>query len=266
MTKKTVWAALVGLLAGWPALSMASDPPATLSAAEQKRLEVVQHVLADPTVSWRHLDLRYRELGADAYKTGDKPRALSMFIQASRYGDKPSQAMVAAMYWNGEGTEVDRPRAYAWMDLAADRGYQDLILQREAYWARLNEAEREQALRIGQDVYAEYSDELARKRLNLQLASQKSQPLGSHAGYVGTGIVIKSLAGLFPFAGRAGVFVDIDADPYKLSDYYSNAIWSTDDYLRIKDLQWRLKGPLQGNVDVGDPLPVSKETDTQPPA
>lgn len=266
MTKMTVLAALVGLLAGSPALSMASDPPATLSAAEQKQLEMVEHVLADPTVSWRHLDLRYRELGSEAYKNGNKPRAVSMFTLASRYGDKPSQAMVATMYWNGEGTEVDRPRAYAWMDLAADRGYRDLILQREAYWARLSEPEREQALQIGQAVYAEYSDEQGNRRLQLQLAGQKSQVLGSHAGYVGTGIVVKSLAGLYPYAGQASAFMNTGIDPYRLSDYYSDAVWNTQDYLRTKDMQWRQKGVLQGNVDVGDPLPVSEGTDRQPPA
>jgi hypothetical protein len=266
MTKKTSLAVLVGLLAGWPALSMAQEKPAALSAADRDRLEVMQQVLNNPDVAWKHPDLRYRGLGADAYRDGDKSRALAMFLEASRYGDKPSQAMVATMYWNGEGTGVDRPRAYAWMDLAADRGYRDLLLQREAYWSRLDAAEREQALSVGQTVYAEYSDEQGRKRLELQLSAQKRLITGSHTGYVGNGFTTRSLSGLFTMDAAAGGYADIDVNRYQLGTYYSSAVWKTDDYLRLKDVQWRLKGPLQGNVEVGDPQHVSNGADTQPPA
>jgi len=127
----------------------ACRPPAT---------GILEAVLAEPGVVEHHSDLYFRSLGADAYKAGDKPRALEMFMAAARFGDKPSEAMVAAMYWNGEGTAVDRPRAYAWMDLAADRGYRDLVIQRELYWNRLTPSEREQALAVGKDIYDRYSD------------------------------------------------------------------------------------------------------------
>lgn len=265
MTKKRSLSIWVGLLAAWPVLSLAQDKPAAFSAAQQDRLEVLQEVLNNPEVAWKHPDLRYRGLGSDAYKEGDKARALAMFIEASRYGDKPSQAMVATMYWNGDGTDVDHARAYAWMDLAADRGYRDLLLQREAYWSRLSTDEREKALAIGQEVYAEYSDEKGEKRLALQLKAQE-KVTGSHVGYVGNGFTTKSLSGLSTMWRGASGYADVDVNQYQLGTYYSDAVWKPDAYMKLKDQQWRMKGLLQGHVDVGDPQPVSHGSDSQPPA
>jgi uncharacterized protein len=265
MTKKHATMLWVGLLAAWPVLSLAQQQTGALTAAERDRLEVMQQVLSQPEVAWKHPDLRYRGLGADAYKDGDKPRALAMFTEAARYGDKPSQAMVATMYWNGEGTDVDRPRAYAWMDLAADRGYSDLLLQREAYWARLSADERDKALTIGQQIYAEYSDEQGEKRLALQLKAQ-TRVTGSHVGYVGNGITTRALGGLLTMDRGAGRSLDTDVYSYQLGTYYSSAVWNPADYLNLKDVQWRMKGPLRGNVDIGAPVPVSNRIDAQPPA
>jgi len=265
MTKKHAPMLWVGLLAAWPVLSLAQQQTSSFTATERDRLEMMQQVLGQPEVAWKHPDLRYRGLGGDAYKDGDKPRALAMFIEAARYGDKPSQAMVATMYWNGEGTDVDRPRAYAWMDLAADRGYRDLLLQREAYWARLSVDERDKALAIGQQVYAEYSDEQGEKRLALQLKVQ-TKVTGSHTGYVGIGMTTRALGGLSTMDRTAGLALDTDVYSYQFSTYYSSAIWNPGDYLQLKDLQWRMKGPLQGNVDVGAPAAVSNRADAQPPA
>ena len=57
-------------------------------------------------------------------------------------GVRASQAMIAAMYWDGTGVVRDRPIAYAWMDLAAERMYHDFLLYREAYWNALDAGER----------------------------------------------------------------------------------------------------------------------------
>lgn len=265
MTRIACWAVAFGAFICLPCLAMAQDQSAPISATEQAKLRLEQAVLSEPGVAEAHSDLFYRGLGADAYRQGDKKRALSLLLQSSRYGDKASQAMVAAMYWNGDGVEVDHARAYAWMDLAADRGYRDLAIQRELYWSRLSEAERAQALKIGQDVYAEYSDEQGQHRLERELSRESLKVTGSHAGFAGNGFVAHSFSSLMSMDAHLHNFRDTDAELFQLGDYYSDAVWKTNEYLHVKDLQWSLKGPLQGNVNVGELGPVRPAADTQPP-
>ena len=70
-----------------------------------------------------HQDIQYRMLGMTAYKDGRFDDALRFFRRAAFFADKPSQGMVAEMYWNGQGVPRDPVQAYIWMDLAAERGY-----------------------------------------------------------------------------------------------------------------------------------------------
>lgn len=264
MAKAVLWTFCIAALAVSPGWVLAQTTnTAAPEPGDLKQLAVLQASLAEPGVVDHHSDLYFRGLGADAYKAGNKRRALDMFTAAARYGDKPSEAMVATMYWNGEGTAVDRPRAYAWMDLAADLGYHDLVIQRELYWNRLNAAERDQAITVGKDIYDHYSDEQGRQRLAAELFRMASQVTGSHTGAVGNGVVMHSLGGMGSMHMRATGFIN-DDDERSLGNYYNSATWSTDDYLGLKDLQWQLKGPLLSHVEVGAPQQVSSKPDTQP--
>src|SRR5690606_21961142 len=112
-----------------------------------------------------HPDLRWRGEGLAAFEEGRTGEALTYFKRAARYADKPSQAMVAEMLWTGTGTPQDRPLAYAWMDVAAERAYIPFLSKREEYWNALSEAERAQALEAGAAVYDEYRDGVAKERL-----------------------------------------------------------------------------------------------------
>ncbi|WP_426270466.1 hypothetical protein ACN9MB_01065 [Dyella kyungheensis] len=264
MTKAVLCSLCIAMLAAAPGWSMAQTSDPAAHPEDLKQLGVLEQALAEPGVIEHHSDLYFRTLGADAYKAGDKKRALEMFTSAARYGDKPSEAMVATMYWNGEGTAVDRPRAYAWMDLAADRGYHDLLIQRELYWNRLSPSERDEAIAVGKQIYDEYSDERGQQHLAAELSRVALQATGSHTGYVGNGVVARSLGGVgTAFGGSVRGYLN-DNNITQLSQYYSSAAWSADDYLHLKDLQWRFKGPLQGNVEVGAPLQFSPTPDSPP--
>lgn len=81
--------------------------------------------------------------------------------------------MVAEIYWEGQGVKADRPRAYAWMDLAAERQFVAFVAKREKYWAQLNNEEREEALSIGAQLYAEYGDDVALPRLDKRISSER---------------------------------------------------------------------------------------------
>lgn len=132
-----------------------------------------------------HPDLRYRILGMEAYGEQRYEDAMRYFRRASFYADKPSQAMVAEMLWRGEGIEKSPSQAYAWMDLAAERGYQLFLQTREQYWSGLDENQRAAAIEEGQAVYARYGDQAAEPRIAAVLRRARTRVTGSRTGAVG---------------------------------------------------------------------------------
>ena len=132
-----------------------------------------------------HPDLKNRSRGMNAYDAGRHDEALTYFRRAARYADKPSQAMVGEMLWNGEGGVRDPALAYAWMDLAAERGYPGFTIMRERYLAALDEAQRADAIARGEEVYAEYGDDVAQPRIANVLRRERRRVTGSRLGYVG---------------------------------------------------------------------------------
>ncbi|WP_201315380.1 sel1 repeat family protein [Dyella sp. EPa41] len=200
-----------------------------------------------------HPDLHFRHLGMAAYHDGHKREAFDYFLIASRYADKASQAIVALMYWTGDGAPHDRPLAYAWMELAASRGYPELQHQCDLYWAQLNDEERGQARDQRQALEAGYGDDAGARRLTRELGSIRSQVTGSHLGWVGYGVVIQadsagraaggeSVAGLLRGAA-------VSRDMSSISD---SVRLNTAQYLQMKDLQWQIR-MSKGRVEVGDP-------------
>src|SRR5690606_314925 len=97
-----------------------------------------------------HPDLRHRIDGMKALDAGFPRDAMTAFLKSAKFADKPAQAMLANIYWEGIGTKVDRPRGYAWMDIAAERGYPDFLGWRERYWQALSPEEQREAIRVGQ--------------------------------------------------------------------------------------------------------------------
>ena len=183
-----------------------------------------------------HPDMRYRLLGLEERKQGKHANAFRFFQRAAYYGDKPSQGMVAEMLWNGIGITLDRPQAYAWMDLAAERGYQGFVLLRERYWNTLNEVERAHALALGEAVYATYGDAAAQPRLAKVLRRERRRMTGSRTGFAGT---LK-----IAVPGPAG-FEEIDG-----SKFYDEKFWNPRMYLAWHDSIWMK--PRIGQVTVGE--------------
>ena len=111
-----------------------------------------------------HPDVRHRNEGIQALQGGDAETAIAHFKRAAWYGDKLSQAAYAELLWEGSGVGRDPSLAYAWMDLAAERMSPTFIVRREHFWSQLDQAQRLQALELGQSVYAEYGDDVAQPR------------------------------------------------------------------------------------------------------
>lgn len=188
-----------------------------------------------------HPDLLWRNRGIFEYQRRRYADAARYFRDAAYYGDKPAQAMLAMMSWNGEGVGADRAQAYAWIDLAAERGYEAMVATREKFWAALDEAERRRALELGKDLYAKFGDEHARDRLDREIVRAKTQLTGSRLGRAGT------LAVFVP--GPDGRMRPIDG-----SLFYSARYWSPERYRDWQDQRWELP---QGHVEVGPVQPVA---------
>lgn len=170
-----------------------------------------------------HPDLRHRKNGLDARDMGHMAEAFSQFQTAARYGDKPSQAVVAEMLWDGQGTERNRPLAYAWMDLAAERGYVGFLALRERYWAALSEPERVQAVALGPKVFEQYGDTVAKPRLARVIRQVRNSTTGSRTGMQ---------MGMRMYAGPPG--------SEQMDDTYlrSERFWDPQSYQALMDRAW----------------------------
>ena len=238
------------------ALSLALLSPLPAAALAPEPASTEELVMTSAGFLSYHPDLRFRLLGLGEYRKGNYAEAMVHFRRAARYADKPSQGMIAEMLWKGQGTAVDRPAAYVWMDLAAERAYKMMLVQREKYWADLTEAERARALEIGDALHAEYSDSAARPRLDQKLRQGKRRVTGSRTGFVGNLKI--SIPG--PNGSRS-----IDG-----STFFDEQYWNTNLYLRMQDSDWKEFG--EGTVEIGElqsageltvPADASDEVETE---
>lgn len=216
--------------------------PALAWAKDGKRGGINPEVLTEGFLA-AHPDLRWRKQGMLAYEKQDYPRALEHFKRAAHYADKPSQAMVAEMYWQGIGAPGDRVLGYIWSDLAGERLYPDFIAIREHRWSQLDESERSQAIERGQAILDEYGDAAAKPRLERVLRSERRRVTGSRVGFVGAMTII-------PMTGPlAGTGMTLSGD-----EYYAKKYWEPSEYWRMQDEVWR--APIRGRVRASDLQPA----------
>jgi uncharacterized protein len=182
-----------------------------------------------------HPDIRWRREGVWSLELGQPDHAAEHFRRAARYADKPSQAMLAELYWSGLGVEQDRALAYAWMDLAAERAYPVFLAKREHYWAQLTEAERARVQDVGLPLYEQYGDDVAKPRLERLLRRAKRNITGSRVGNIG------ALRILVP--GPGGAAHSISGD-----DFYDDRFWEPALYWEWQDRAW--KQARTGRVDI----------------
>lgn len=227
------------------ALSLATPGP--LLSAEQAGSPPPPDPMDDPIAitagfMTHHPDMKYRLLGMEAYGEKRYEDAMRFFRRASFYADKPSQGMVAEMLWNGDGLPADHALAYAWMDLAAERGYAGFLGLREKYWAALDADERARALEEGKAVYARFGDAAAKPRYETQLRWARKNITGSRTGYTGYVLILPGPGGEQSIDG---------------SKFYDERFWDAKKYWAWTDQVWMK--PRIGKVDVGDVEQVKQD-------
>ncbi len=191
-----------------------------------------------------HPDLKFRNYGMRSYQKGEFTEAMKYFQRAAYYADKPSQGMIGEMYWNGQSVVVDKALAYAWLDLAAERQYPNLLSIRERYWKNMSAAEQERAVVVGSDIYKKYGDEIAKKRLETTLRIARKKTTGSRTGFVGSLTIL--------LAGPDGEGITVDG-----SQFYNEQYWKPEKYWQWQDNTW--KNLSNATATMGELEPIKPE-------
>ena len=201
-------------------------------------------VAAQSHYELHHPDVLHRERGLAALEDGEFGDAMEEFKRSAFFADKGSQAMIAEMYWSGQGVSEDRVLAYIWMDLAAERGYPLMIGKRESYWNALSSAEQQRAVTEDRNVFDEFADHVAKPRLEAILRSGKRQSPGSRVGGSSAFVDVYTEISRTSLRGEA-------QGTYR-PQYYAARYWNPRSYWEHVDLAWAK--PPQGVVEV---LPLS---------
>jgi hypothetical protein len=229
---------LLGAPAGW---AFAAGGPVPARDPADDALLVSAGYLA------HHPDIDNRIRGMRAYRTGEHGKAMAYFRRAAYFADKPSQGMVAEMLWDGVGATQDRALAYAWMDLAAERGYAGFLGMRERYWLALSPQEQVRAVEAGRGIYARFGDAIAKPRIDARLRLGLREATGSRTGFAG--------ALTIEIPGPDGNSISVPG-----SRFYDPRYWDPKAYWAWQDAVWMK--PRIGRVDVGgiESLPPTPDT------
>jgi hypothetical protein len=122
--------------------------------------------------------------GIRDYNEGRLFSARHYFLVAARYGDKVAQYNLGVMYFNGEGVPADRVRGWAWFDLAAERGYPQMVETALDAWDLLDATQRERATAYRDELGAELGDAVVVPRVAAMMERVRRNATGSRTGFV----------------------------------------------------------------------------------
>jgi len=224
------------------ALLLCGLPVAGLAQKDPRPDRDDQQVMSTDAFLNAHPDIKHRRLGAIAFDEGRHDDARAEFLKAARYGDKMSQAMLAEMAWKGQGQPQDRPLGYAWADLAAERGYPQFVVLREAYWEALPPDARVRAVEVGQPLLDEYADAVARPRIAKAMRDARR--------YMIAGRPNRNIQRIYVL-GPYGLWTQIRGH-----DFYAEKFWEPKAYEAWTDAVWTAPPPAE-KVEVGSPESLS---------
>ncbi len=178
-----------------------------------------------------HPDLFGQYTGWRLYADHDYAGAIKYFTMGAYYADKVSQLCLGLIYLNGNGVPKDPVKAWAWLSLAAERGYPEFVATRDRVWGQLDAGQRTQAAAEAKTLAATYGDKVAQPRMLAVLSRAASERTGSHTGFDAGAIVY------IPNNGPT-----LTPNAYNLN---SRWYWDPKTYFAARDAQWK------GTVTVG---------------
>ena len=125
-----------------------------------------------------HYDQVFRWRAMESFNAGEVASAIRNFERAARYADKPSQFALGVIYMNGDGVMRDRALGFAWLDVAAERGYEEVVEQRDRLWEQLTDGERAAAELLSKRLFARYGDAKAKPRHRSKTLAALQHSLG----------------------------------------------------------------------------------------
>ncbi len=194
-----------------------------------------------PVETSGHLDQLFRRRGMEEYLAGRPGAARRYFEYAAAYADKTSQLSLATLYRNGEGVERDLAMAYAWLDLAAERGYPAFLAEREAVWHSLDEAQQARAVELTTEIYTRYGDAIAKRRHRDQMVRYLRKSVASHPSLAGGHIVTIDKT----CAGAVGGAVPLGQGGCRDDDYFTPERFDPETYWRAQDDAWMPRGEVE---------------------
>lgn len=129
--------------------------------------------------------------GMASYRAGQFGSAKTKFKVAARWGDKLAQYNLGIMNYLGQGTPQDAARAWAWVTLAAERGYPMMLDMADQIYRGLSEAQKVEGLTIlNNELQPEFGDAVAIERTIRRMERERRRVTGSRTGFVGNLTII----------------------------------------------------------------------------
>ncbi len=247
-------------LAAASAAASTNDKPGTTIKDKQS-----QDVLAamNRSSTWGHPDEYGEFTGMQRYAAGNYAAAMKYFLIGARYADKLSQLSIGLMYLNGEGVQKDPVTAFAWIAIAAERKYPQFLATRNAVWAQLDARQREQAKTKLEDLYPEYGDPTAKRRMTLVLRWNRSQLTGSYLGFGSesvTSLTPEQFTGNGPMPA-CGARTMGGAAITGCGNINASWRWDPKQYFAARDGEWTGKVSVGAMTKVDSPKVPHKQAD-----
>jgi TPR repeat protein len=192
-------------------------------ATAQSDSDTVQSLKTmDKTYTGGHPDVVNEFAGMHRYAAGDYAGAMKSFLIAASYADKPSQLSIGLMYLNGQGVQKDPATAWAWISIAAERGYPQFVTTRDDLWLQLKSGQRQRAKATEQQLDAQYGDAVAQPRM-LQALQQSAADTG--------GAKTNADASMDKFC--------VQNKAAACADLYAKWFWDPNNYFAGRDAAWK---------------------------
>jgi hypothetical protein len=202
-------------------------------------------VLAQPAKSghdWYDYDehtpgARYMEDGQRAYAAGQFGSALAKYKAAARWADKFAQYNIGVMHLRAEGVEFDPVKAWAWLELAAERDYPQMVEAADDLYAMLDEAQRAEGRDyLERELLPRYGDDARVEPTAQKMRQDRRRATGSRTG---GGAFLSYLT-----------IIDGSGQTRRGDEYYAAEKW---DFERIIEYETQVMFRIaNGNVELGE--------------
>ena len=185
-----------------------------------------------------HYDQVFRWRAMEAFQSGDVASAIRNFERAARFADKPSQFALGVIHMNGDGVPRDRALAFAWLDVAAERGYEEIVEQRDILWEQLTDGERAAGQFLAKRLVAKYGDAKAKPRHRSRTLAALQHSLGKSKS-VRDDVIVTDLANC-----SAGLVDFRRGNACHERDFYSSR-FDPKHYWAVQDAAWGASGVVE---------------------